>query len=345
MNTRPLTKKVEIRDVGLSGIAVTPNRMRSLRTDVVKELADSIKRVGLLNPITVRASEGIGYYLVAGRHRLEAVKVLGLPSILCRILPADTDDNAARMAEIDENLQRAELSPAETAAHIAERKRIYEAIRGPAKAIGGRARHKVKDSANANLADAESFTEDTAKKTGKSKRKVQRDAQRGEEIGADALSKVVGTSLDKGDELDALGKLDKPARDDLIDRAAKGEKVSAKTGAKKQKRAAPASPDHAPTGNSADPAEAANLARGLLDYLSGMAPIVEQILEIGAPQFWKQIGSKALRSELGLALGERALDLSAIDRAYDALLKPGKLYCDDYADDSADTDNAPPSLQ
>ncbi|WP_298106491.1 hypothetical protein [Bradyrhizobium sp.] len=49
-----------------------------------------------------------------------------------------------------------------------------------------------------------SFTEDTALKTGQSVRKVRQDAYRGTEIGTAALSKVVGTSLDKGEELDAL---------------------------------------------------------------------------------------------------------------------------------------------
>jgi hypothetical protein len=43
---------------------------------------------------------------------------------------------------------------------------------------------------------APSFAEDTAHKTGQSKRKVQLDAQRGEEIGAADFSRVVGTSLE-----------------------------------------------------------------------------------------------------------------------------------------------------
>jgi hypothetical protein len=59
---------------------------------------------------------------------------------------------------------------------------------------------------------SERFTKDTAEKTGQSERKVQREAPRGEEIGTDALSKVVGTSLDKGEELDALAQSEQPAR-------------------------------------------------------------------------------------------------------------------------------------
>ena len=66
----------EYRDVGLSGIAVLPNRMRALRPEIVNELAASIAEQGLLQPIVLRPHESIGYYLIAGRHRLEAVRSL-----------------------------------------------------------------------------------------------------------------------------------------------------------------------------------------------------------------------------------------------------------------------------
>ena len=62
-----------------------------------------------------------------------------------------------------------------------------------------------KGDASENFSFASSFTADTAAKTGRTQRSVQMEAKRGSEIGTDALSKVVGTSLDKGEELDALG--------------------------------------------------------------------------------------------------------------------------------------------
>jgi ParB/RepB/Spo0J family partition protein len=223
------------RDIEIAKIAIPKGRMRGMRFDVVKRIAESLKDSGLLQPIIVR-DVGDSFHLVAGRHRLDAAKLLKWHTITARIMPDGVDSNEARLVEIDENLQRCELTPAERAAHIAERKRIYEERHGSAKAIGAKASNAAqgKGGATANLADA-SFTEDTAKKTGQSTRKVRRDARRGEEIGADALSKVVGTSLDKGEELDALAQLEQPIRDALIDRATKGEKVSAKTEAKKQK--------------------------------------------------------------------------------------------------------------
>ncbi|MDA9410001.1 hypothetical protein XH80_25645 [Bradyrhizobium sp. CCBAU 45384] len=72
------------------------------------------------------------------------------------------------MMEIDENLARAELSPAEEAPHIKPRKEVWEEINGPAKAIGGRAsaasQGKAVDQANAKSA----FATATAKSSGKS---------------------------------------------------------------------------------------------------------------------------------------------------------------------------------
>lgn len=56
--------------------------------------------------------------------------------------------------------------------------------------------------ATAKLADA-SFTADTAAKTGKPERTIQRDATRAKALGPD-LDRVAGTSLDKGIELDPL---------------------------------------------------------------------------------------------------------------------------------------------
>jgi uncharacterized ParB-like nuclease family protein len=66
----------QIKNLGLSGIAITIQR-RAVQPGVVKQLAESMKNIGILNPITVRPREGgMGYYLIAGRHRLEAAKKL-----------------------------------------------------------------------------------------------------------------------------------------------------------------------------------------------------------------------------------------------------------------------------
>jgi ParB/RepB/Spo0J family partition protein len=181
----------------LSSIIIPPNRLRALREDVVEVLVESMRQRGLLQPIVVRCVNGEGYYLIAGHHRYEAARRLKWDSIKATNL-AGIDADAAKLAEIDENLIRAELSPAERAAHHAERKAIYERLHPETKhgAIG-RGRKK-----SSQVANSKSYADDAAEKTGKHKATVARDAKRGKAI--KDVASLAGTSLDKGEELDAL---------------------------------------------------------------------------------------------------------------------------------------------
>ena len=70
------------------------------------ELADSIRRHGILQPLTVRGSGG-GWELIAGERRLRAAKLAGLKSVPCIEITAD-EDRSALLALI-ENLQRRDL--------------------------------------------------------------------------------------------------------------------------------------------------------------------------------------------------------------------------------------------
>lgn len=108
--------------------------------------------------------------------------------------------------------------------HIGKRKEIYERQHPETKngATGkGRAK-QLRQNGKAN----ERFTADTAKKTCKSERSIERDATRAKRV--EVLPDVVGTSLDKGTELDALAKLPAEQQRALADRAKAGEKVSAR---------------------------------------------------------------------------------------------------------------------
>lgn len=80
----------------------------------LKELADSIRGTGLLQPITVRAIAGSGRYeLVAGERRLRAVRSLGWERIPA--LVRDYDDRTMLTLALVENLQREDLNPIEEA--------------------------------------------------------------------------------------------------------------------------------------------------------------------------------------------------------------------------------------
>jgi len=175
---------------------------RAIDLASVDALADSIGAVGLINPIRVRASNG-RWEVIAGSHRLAACRKLGLVEIESIIV--DDDDLHAELAMIDENLCRAELSPADRARQTFRRKEIYEELNGKAKAIGAAAANAVMgNDANANLADA--FSSETAKLTGLSQRSVQRDAQRGQAIVPSVLQFITGTLIDTGEYLDKLRK-------------------------------------------------------------------------------------------------------------------------------------------
>ena len=112
-------REVITQEIGLAGIGVPLERLRALNPSVVEELASSIREHGLIHPILLRprSVDKIGYLLVAGRHRLEAVRKLKWPSIRAEIREG-LEATQAELAEIDENLVRAELSPAERDLHI-----------------------------------------------------------------------------------------------------------------------------------------------------------------------------------------------------------------------------------
>jgi N6-adenosine-specific RNA methylase IME4 len=142
------------------------------------------------------------------------------------------DADAALLTEIDENLIRADLSPAERAMHLRERKLLYEKLHPETKHGGtGRSRGKSRQAD-----DSIRFTKDTAEKTGRSERTIQREVERADKIAS--IADVPGTPLDSPEELDALAKLPEPVQRDLIERANAGEKITAKHVAQKLRREA-----------------------------------------------------------------------------------------------------------
>jgi hypothetical protein len=107
-------------------IITIQERLRSLDEDKVEELAQSISKVGLINPITVRVMNGGEFVvLVAGRHRLAAAIKLGLSYV--NVVEITGSDTEVRLWEIAEYLHRADLTVQEEADHVAEWVRLTEA--------------------------------------------------------------------------------------------------------------------------------------------------------------------------------------------------------------------------
>lgn len=174
---------------------------RAISDEAVAALVDSISAVGLINPIRVRAS-GDQYELIAGAHRLEAHKRLGLADVSCVIVT--DDDLHAELAMIDENLCRADLSPADRAKQTARRKAIYQEL-NPATRSGGD--HKSDKFQTLKSDTPPSFADATAQATGRSAASVYLDTSRGENILPEVLDLIRGTKLDNGSYMDKLKKL------------------------------------------------------------------------------------------------------------------------------------------
>jgi ParB family chromosome partitioning protein len=91
---------------------VQGKNIRNERDSEILELADSIDKQGLINPITVQKCEDGKYVVVAGHRRFEAIKRLGWPHVECNIFE-DLNEKEIILAQIAENCQRKNMSAAE----------------------------------------------------------------------------------------------------------------------------------------------------------------------------------------------------------------------------------------
>lgn len=81
--------------------------------EALQELADSISRYGLIQPITARKLDSGYYQIIAGERRWRAARLAGLAEVPVRVIEAD-DRRTAELAMV-ENLQREDLNPIEEA--------------------------------------------------------------------------------------------------------------------------------------------------------------------------------------------------------------------------------------
>ena len=103
-----------ISEVELSKIQVNPNQPRREFDPVaLQELADSIREIGIIQPITLRKINDEEYQIIAGERRFRASQMAGLERVPSYIRTAD-DENVLEMALI-ENIQREDLNSVEIA--------------------------------------------------------------------------------------------------------------------------------------------------------------------------------------------------------------------------------------
>lgn len=177
------------------------NRLRNLDEGIVAALMQSFTEYGQQSPVIVYGGESDATVkLGAGGHRLEACRRLGI-KVLC--FHKTGDDLDRQLCEIDENLIRADLTPADRALFLARRKEIY-LVKHPETAHGAVGRGGYEKSGQI----VRSFSEETAVSTGQHERTIRRDVERGEKISATALRLLRGTRHDKGVTLDQIKRLE-----------------------------------------------------------------------------------------------------------------------------------------
>lgn len=100
-------------ELAIADIQPNPDQPRkAFDEEELANLADSIRKEGLLQAIIVRPKDG-KYQIVAGERRWQASKIAGLESVPVRIVEMD-DEQALRIALV-ENLQRSDLNAMEEA--------------------------------------------------------------------------------------------------------------------------------------------------------------------------------------------------------------------------------------
>jgi ParB family chromosome partitioning protein len=104
-----------LREIPLAKIR--PNRFqprKSFDEESLSSLVDSIRAVGILQPVLVRATEGDDFELIAGERRCRAARRAGLQTVPALVQQAD--DSASLEQALVENLHREDLNPIDEAA-------------------------------------------------------------------------------------------------------------------------------------------------------------------------------------------------------------------------------------
>lgn len=116
--------KNELMDIEMGMVVPTEAQPRqSFKEDTIKELAESIEKNGLLQPIVVRPMDGGKYQIIAGERRYRAFKKLGkamIPAIV-----RDYEDEEVDKLQLVENVQREDLNPYDEAIAYLKLKEKY----------------------------------------------------------------------------------------------------------------------------------------------------------------------------------------------------------------------------
>ena len=100
-------------EISIDKIRVNPKQPRTnFDTNEIENLSQSIKDLGIIQPITVRKVDPENYEIISGERRFRASKKAGLKSIPCYIKGVDNETDILKMSLV-ENVQRIDLDPIE----------------------------------------------------------------------------------------------------------------------------------------------------------------------------------------------------------------------------------------
>ena len=111
----PLPEDIKgLTEVDIDLVRPNPNQPRKhFDEDALRELADSIKKHGMIMPIVVNNMEGGKYMIIAGERRYRAAKMAGKTQI--PVVIREYTDREIKEISLIENLQREDLNPIEAA--------------------------------------------------------------------------------------------------------------------------------------------------------------------------------------------------------------------------------------
>ena len=127
---------------------IEPNKnqpRKSFNNESLKQLADSIREHGVIQPLIVRSMPNGNYQIVAGERRWRAAKMAGLSDIPVQIRNDLTEEQTMQIAMI-ENLQRENLNPIEEAMGYRELMDKYKMTQDSLAKVLGKARSSIANS-------------------------------------------------------------------------------------------------------------------------------------------------------------------------------------------------------
>lgn len=111
---RDEAERESVREIPLEEISDFPNHPFKVRLDEnMMDMAESVKRYGILVPAIVREKSGGGYEMIAGHRRKMASELAERKEMPCIV--RELSDDEATIIMVDSNLQREELLPSEKA--------------------------------------------------------------------------------------------------------------------------------------------------------------------------------------------------------------------------------------